>query len=161
MMGKAERAIDASGERDLDLSRYLPQMLNRLAARMNERLAEELATIDLPIAHWRILAILNWRGPCTLKELREWTVIDLSTASRAVKRLEEEGYVMRDRQMRDKRSRLIQLTEAGKSRYREGWTIVSGFHAHVFADLSPVEHEKLLDALNDALQRLERSVWSG
>jgi DNA-binding MarR family transcriptional regulator len=159
-MGRTEGDMAEPAEATLDLSRYLPQMLNRLAARMNERLAEELATIDLPIAHWRILAILNWRGACTLTELREWTVIDLSTASRAVKRLEEGGYVIRDRQTRDKRARRIQLTAAGKARYIEGWTIVSGFHAHVFADTTPADRERMLDLMAGALQRLDRSVWS-
>lgn len=159
-MGRTERDMAEPADATLDLSRYLPQMLNRLAARMNERLAEELATIDLPLAHWRILAILNWRGACTLTEIREWTVIDLSTASRAVKRLEEGGYVTRDRQTRDRRARRIQLTAAGKARYAEGWTIVSGFHAHVFADVAPHERERMLDLMAGALQRLDRSVWS-
>ena len=46
----------------IDLTRYLPQMLNQVAARMNERLADELRTIDMPLPHWRIIAILKWRG---------------------------------------------------------------------------------------------------
>ncbi len=159
-MGQTEKEILAAAESAIDLSRYLPQMVNRLASRMNERLSEELATIDLPLSYWRILAILNWRGPCTLKELREWTVIDMSTASRAVKRLEDGGYVTRGRQSRDRRERRIQLSPAGIARYHEGWTIVSGFHAHVFADLSAQDRDRMLDMMEDALGRLNRSVWS-
>jgi DNA-binding MarR family transcriptional regulator len=159
-MGRTEPASAMIGDTQLDLSRYLPQMLNRLAARMNERLAEELATIDLPLPHWRILAILNWRGACTLKDIREWTVIDLSTTSRAVKRLEEEGYLTRARETRDRRARRIQLTEAGRARYAEGWRIVSGFHAHVFADVSSAERDRMLELMRGALSRLDQSVWN-
>ena len=159
-MKSASKKSASFGEApDLDLSRYLPQMLNRFVARMNERLAEELSTIELPLAHWRILAILNWRGACTLTEIRAWTVIDLSTASRAVRKLEDDGLVTRDLQLKDRRARRIQLTEAGKLRYADGWTIVSGFHAHIFADLTDSERDKVLDVIESALGRLDRSVW--
>lgn len=159
MKATARKTAEQGAIGELDLSRYLPQMLNRFVARMNERLTEELSTIDLPLAHWRILAILNWRGACTLKEIREWTVIDLSTASRAVKRLEEEGYVTRDQELRDRRARRIELTLAGQARYAEGWQIVSGFHGHVFADMSDAERDKMLDLVKVSLDRLDRSVW--
>lgn len=145
---------------EVDLTRYLPQMLNQVVSRMNERLAEELRTIDLPLAHWRIIAILNWRGACALKEIRQWTVIDMSTASRAVKKLEEQGIVTRDWNATDSRARQISLTPAGQARFAEGWTIVSGFHNHVFGDLAESEQLAMLGGLENALDRLGRSAWS-
>jgi len=146
--------------KDVDLNRYLPQMLNQVAARMNERLAEELRTIDLPLPHWRIIAILKWRGACSLKEIRQWTVIDMSTASRAVKRLEEQGHVTRDWDSSDSRSRQIGLTAQGEALFSQAWPIVAGFHHHVFGDLADGDQEAMKRVLHDALDRLGRSAWS-
>lgn len=144
----------------VDLESYLPSLLNRLSARMNEKLAEELRTIDLPLAHWRILAILKWRGPCTLSQVREWTVIDLSTASRAVKRLEADGRVSRAWNAKDTRARQISITPSGEVLFQKAWTIVDGFHRHAFSDLSTDEHDLVLAAMDKVLTRLSRSYWS-
>lgn len=154
---KTEKSPDGT---DIDLARYLPQMLNQVAARMNERLAEELRTIDLPLPHWRIIAILNWRGACSLKEIRQWTVIDMSTASRAVKRLEEQGYVSRDWKSDDSRSRQISLTQKGDKLFARASPIVAGFHHYIFGDRTNEDHEAMMRVLDGALDRLGRSIWS-
>ena len=161
MSNTAKNLEQATKEEDVDLSRYLPQRLNQVVARMNERLAEELRTLDLPLPQWRIIAILKWRGSCTLKEIREWTVIDLSTASRAVKRLEEQGHVTRDWDAQDARAREIRLTPKGMDLYQQAWPIVSGFHTYVFGDMEQGESDAMLGALKNALDRMGKSVWSG
>jgi len=143
----------------VDLERYLPQMLNSVSAQMNERLAQELRTIDLPLAYWRILAILRWRGDCTLKDIHSWTVIDTSTASRAVKRLEDEGALLRCWDKSDTRNRRISITEEGEAMFNRGWTIVSGFHDYLMQDLDARELELITLALEKLQYRLRRSIW--
>lgn len=146
--------------KEVDLSEYLPHRLNQVAARMNERLAEELRTLDLPLPHWRIIAILKWRGACGLKDICQWTVIDTSTASRAMKRLEEQGYVTRDWSRSDSRSRRISLTAQGDALFDTAWPIVAGFHRFVFGDLSDDDQAAMMDILDGALGRLSKSAWS-
>ncbi len=144
----------------IDLMRYLPQTLNQVASRMNERLTEELRTIDLPLPHWRIIAILKWRGTCSLKEVRHWTVIDTSTASRALKKLEDQGLVVRNWDSTDTRARQLSLSPEGHQRFTEAWPIVAGLHQHVFGQLSEGQEEKMIEVLQEALLRLGKSAWS-
>ena len=144
----------------IDLTRYLPQMLNQVAARMNERLADELRTIDMPLPHWRIIAILKWRGTCSLKEVRQWTVIDTSTASRALKRLEDQGLVVRNWDRADTRARRLSLSPEGHQRFAEAWPIVAGLHQHVFGELPEGEEDRMIAVLQEALFRLGKSAWS-
>ena len=159
----AARAQTATprGAGDVDLPRYLPHLLNSVSAQMNERVAQELRTIDLPLAHWRFLAILRWRGACTLKDIYSWTVIDTSTASRAVKRLEEEGALERRWDTGDSRARRITITAQGEAVFERGWAIVSGFNAHLFAGLSDDEKERMTQLLELLDTRLGQSVWTG
>ena len=145
---------------EVDLAGYLPQMLNQVASRMNERLADELRTIGLPLPHWRIIAILKWRGACGLKDIRQWTVIDMSTASRAVKRLEQQGYVTRDWNETDSRSRSIKLTPQGDALFERAWPIVAGLHRHIFSGLSDNDQQAMMRVLDKAMVRLGKSAWA-
>lgn len=145
---------------NFSLEGHFPHILNMTSASLNARLARELKTIDLPLAHWRILAILAWKGDCTLSDIRHWTVIDTSTLSRAVDRLEKEGLVKRAWQTEDSRFREIRLTVAGEAVFHKAWAIVRGFHAYVLADVSAEDLETTRRVLNRIRGTLEESPFS-
>jgi DNA-binding MarR family transcriptional regulator len=90
----------------------------------------------------------------------QWTVIDTSTASRALKRLEEQGYVTRSWDRADTRSRRLGLSLEGHRLFAEAWPIVAGLHQHVFGHLPVEEQEHMGELLQGALFRLGKSAWS-
>ena len=71
------------------------------------------ARFGLGIREWRVLAILGYYGPSSAAELVGQAAFDKATVSRAVKRLERQGYVRRGPHPSDSRRRLIYLTEKG------------------------------------------------
>ena len=148
-----------TAKEEFSLDGYLPQMLNMTVASMNERLAAELKTIGLSVPHWRILAIVHWLGTSTLSEIQQKTVIDTSTLSRSIKRLEVDGLVVRAWSAKDSRARAIALTPEGEAVFKKGWRIVSRFYAYIFEDLDPASRTTMFRALETVQQRLGRSYW--
>lgn len=146
-------------EEEFSLDGYLPQMLNMTVASMNERLAAELKTIGLSVPHWRILAIVHWLGTSTLSEIQQKTVIDTSTLSRSIKRLEVDGLVVRAWSAKDSRARAIALTPDGEVLFKKGWRIVSRFYDYLFADLDNATQSALIKSLKTVQLRLARSCW--
>ena len=67
----------------------------------------------------RVLALLHPRDPAMVGELAEHLGVTASTMSLTLKRLEEAGYVRRDRDPLDRRVTNVRLTEAGV-RVRDG-----------------------------------------
>jgi DNA-binding MarR family transcriptional regulator len=138
---------------------HLPQVLNLTLRAVNERLAQELRTINLPLTHWRVIAILKTRGCCTLSEVAELTVIEMSTLSRTVKRLEEEGMVERAWETEDSRRRALVLTERGQQVFATAWALVSNFYDYLFADVTADEQKTIRSAMHRIHKRLERRPW--
>ena len=81
----------------LDLFKFVPFRLNRLAAEVSSTLSIEYATrYGLDIPEWRVLATLGFRkDPCSAQYIAQCTRTHKSTISRAVtslmKRQKQEG----------------------------------------------------------------------
>ncbi|MCC5987394.1 MAG: winged helix-turn-helix transcriptional regulator [Pararhodobacter sp.] len=144
---------------DFSSGEHLPQVLNLTLRAVNERLGQELRAINLPLTHWRIIAILKSRGKCTLSEVAELTVVEISTLSRSVKRLEEEGLVERTWEKGDNRRRALGLTDKGDHIFHDAWALVSNFYNYIFADVSDGDRETIRAAMNRVVSRLERKPW--
>lgn len=99
----------------LDLSEYLPYLINRVGSALVERMQEELAPHDLSIAMWRVLAVLSDTDKQRQIDLAEMTAIDVSTMSRLVSRLIKMGLVSRVRSDANNREVSVELTTKGRA----------------------------------------------
>ncbi len=99
----------------LDLSEYLPYLINRIGSALVERMQEELAPHDLSIAMWRVLAVLSDTDKQRQIDLAEMTAIDVSTMSRLVSRLIKMGLVSRVRSDTSNREVSVELTAKGRA----------------------------------------------
>ena len=98
----------------LDLSNYLPYLLNRVGFALVESFtADALKAHGLSIAMWRVLAALANRGELRQIDLVGMTSIDASTMSRLVTRLGRMGFVLRARSKTSSREVVVALAPKG------------------------------------------------
>lgn len=99
----------------LDLSEYLPYLINRIGSALVERMQEELSQHKLSIAMWRVLAALSDSGKQRQIDIADMTAIDVSTMSRLVSRLIKMGLVSRTRSDTNNREVTVELTAKGRA----------------------------------------------
>jgi DNA-binding MarR family transcriptional regulator len=89
--------------------------LRQAARRMTKLYDDALAPTGLGLNQFSILARLNRVGPSTIQELARLLVMDRSTLGHLLRPLEKRGLVRLEVSERDRRSRAIALTQAGKA----------------------------------------------
>jgi DNA-binding MarR family transcriptional regulator len=97
----------------LDLSEYLPYLINRVGGAVSDVFGEELAKDSLTISMWRVLAVLLHEGPQYMTNLAELTTVELSTLSRLIGTLQRRGLVTRKRNGSDGRYVSVSLSARG------------------------------------------------
>ena len=115
---------DASARRKasrLDLFRFVPFRLNRLAAELSSALSGEYRErYGLDIPEWRVLATLGFRNDaCSAQYISDCTRTHKSTISRAVTALMERQIVERVENEADRREFRLRLTRKGRALYEE------------------------------------------
>jgi DNA-binding MarR family transcriptional regulator len=140
---------------ELELLRFVPFRLNRLAAEVSGELAETYAErfgIDIPA--WRVLATLAVREPRSAQFIVRCTRTHKTRISRAVGRLLELGLIERVDASTDRREQQLRLTEKGRALYRELVPLVLERERELLACLTPEE----LQGFTRALDKLERTL---
>ena len=105
----------------LDLFKFVPFRLNRLAAEVSSALSTEYQQrYGLDIPGWRVLATLGFRkDPCSAQFVAECTRTHKSTISRAVTALMQRGFIERVENENDRREFRLRLSRKGKTLYEE------------------------------------------
>jgi len=109
-----------SGSR-LDLFRFVPFRLNRLAAEVSATLSGEYQErYGLDIPEWRVLATLGFRDDaCSAQYIAHCTRTHKSTISRAVTALMTRQLVERVANADDRREYRLRMTRKGKTLYEQ------------------------------------------
>ena len=105
----------------LDLFRFVPFRLNRLAAEVSAALSGEYqARYGLDIPEWRVLATLGFRDDaCSAQYISHCTRTHKSTISRAVTALMARQLVERVENEDDRREFRLRMTRKGKTLYEQ------------------------------------------
>jgi DNA-binding MarR family transcriptional regulator len=105
----------------LDLFKFVPFRLNRLAAEVSTALASEYqARYELDIPEWRVLATLGFRREaCSAQYISQCTRTHKSTISRAVTALLDRQLIERVANVDDRREFRLRMTRKGKALYDE------------------------------------------
>jgi DNA-binding MarR family transcriptional regulator len=137
----------------IDLERFVPFRLNRLAVEVSRALARKYCErFDIDIPEWRIIATLGDRGRARAQDVALSTRMHKSVVSRAVARLIELGWVARSANARDRREAPLCLTAAGCRIYEQLVPIVLDYQEHLLRCLTASER-RTLDRLLDKLER--------
>lgn len=131
----------------LDLSEYLPYLINRIGAAFVESYEKVLSQHDLSIAMWRVLAVLSDIDKQRQIDIAEMTAIDVSTMSRLVSRLIKMGLVSRVRSDANNREVTVELTTKGRALVNRLIPVARKMERAVVAGLSPADLSITRDCL--------------
>ncbi len=146
----------ANGSSRLDLFRFVPFRLNRLAAEVSAALAVEYQErYGLDIPEWRVLATLGFRNdPCSAQYISYCTSTHKSTISRAVTALLKRHLIERVENADDRREFRLRLTRKGRTLYEELIPRLLGREQDILSCLSATERK----ALGVLLGKIEQSL---
>ena len=156
-MGIGSREENASKKSSrLDLFRFTPFRLNRLAAEVSMALSGEYQErYGLDIPEWRVLATLGFRNDaCSAQYISDCTRTHKSTISRAVTALMVRHIVERVENADDRREFRLRLTRKGKALYEELIPRLLRKEQEILACLSAQERKELASLLG----KIERSL---
>lgn len=95
------------------LTTSIPYLLARLGVRMGSLFSQRLATYDLTLPMYRVLAALSERPGQKLGDLSAMTTVELSTMSRLIGTMIARNLVSRHRPPGNERTVQIDLTDHG------------------------------------------------
>ena len=133
----------------LDLLRFVPFRLNRLAAEVSRDLASVYSDrFGIDIAEWRVLATLGMREPRSAQFVVRCTRTHKSKVSRAVTRLALAGLIEGVPSTDDRRETLLRMTARGRALYERLVPMVRAYEERLLAALSEAERHGLAAALD-------------
>ncbi len=101
-----------------ELGTYIPYLVRRISARVDDIIRPELAAAGLTLEMWRVVITIHVHGPQSLGALAERTSVNLSTLSRLVGAMERQKLVRRRRVAGNGRTVAIDLLPRGRERCR-------------------------------------------
>jgi DNA-binding MarR family transcriptional regulator len=139
----------------LDLLRFVPFRLNRLAAEVSRGLAHVYADqFGIDIAEWRVLATLGMGEPRSAQFIVRCTRTHKSKISRAVSRLALAGLIEGVPNDEDRRETQLRMTQKGRALYEKLVPVVLEYERGLLSSLS----EEELAGLVLGLARLEQAL---
>lgn len=139
----------------LRLEDFLPYRLYRLTdavSRDFSRLYRDRHGLTRP--EWRTLATLGQFGRSTATAIGAHAAMHKTKVSRAVAELERRKWLLRSRDITDRRVEHLELTAAGLAAYRDLVPLARAFEEELIARLGPVERA----AVEKAVAALERAT---
>jgi len=142
--------------KDLSLQEFLPYRLNNAAERISVALSRiYISEFDVNIAEWRVLAAMHERRVVLAKDIVIFTHMDKVRVSRAIKHLEEKGFVQRQTSASDSRASELTLTKKGRQIYKEIVPRALEWQQELLEPLSEIDKQELMRILNRLENRVE------
>lgn len=139
---------------EIGLNHFVPYLLNRITARWNSDLAEELRVFNLTTPQMRVLAVLSINSGLTINELSTLTVTEQSTMSRTLDILEQRDFVRRRPRTLDMRVREVEITIAGRGAFAEFWPVMLCHYQAMFKGIGEKEFSELVGTLHKILRNI-------
>ena len=160
---KRGRLLDAKTLADPAYSKFLLEdspfyLIARTSGRYAIDMQRILKSVGMDIPRWRALMVLRERNPSSVSEIAERTVIQLSTVTRVVQRLEKQGLVRLASRKTDGRKTDVTLTDKGKAAVERVRECASRIYRLAFHDFSAEEIEMLNALLRRAFDNLNFSA---
>lgn len=122
-------------------------LLSRAAARSARLLADGFGAAGVRGYDYRLLAVLDERGPASQAELGRRAGIDRSDVVAALNDLEARGHVSRAPDPTDARRNVVTLTAAGRRALTALDGVLDAIQVELLAPLEPPERDQLIALL--------------
>jgi MarR family transcriptional regulator, transcriptional regulator for hemolysin len=139
----------APGLGEIGLNNFAPYLMNRIMARWNTNVAEELKNSDMTTAQMRALAVLSVSSSV-------FAVTEQSTMSRTLDSLEEQGYIRRQPRSGDMRVRDVSITVKGRSAFEKVWPMLHRMLLQMFDNVAEDEYRNFLGTLQKVLRNIRK-----
>ncbi len=137
------------------LDSIIPYQINRLSHRMNKLLDQELRAHGLSMSIWRIMAVLDFNSTVTVNELARYAMIEQSTLSRMIQRMEAAGLLVSQKSSEDGRVRSITLTTEGYRQFDMVQVVTMKHTGRIVAGFSRVERAQLMSLIARMQENIE------
>lgn len=132
----------------LDLSRYVPGLLNFLSNKLSSGASACYRKhFGVGVVEWRMLSMLAVENGITANRISQVIGLDKSAVSRALQQLAGAGHVQMEVDERDARRYTVSLTPAGEALHDRIFAAAMEREKRLLADLSPEEVDTLINLL--------------
>jgi homoprotocatechuate degradation regulator HpaR len=138
-----------------ETSRSLPIALLRAREKVMGPIRAMLADAGVTEQQWRVLRVLNERGPLDPTEIADRSCLLLPSLTRILQTLDTKGFVTRAVHSTDRRRQVITITAAGGQLIAENLLESQRLNAWLKDSFGEAKLDQLLDLLNE-LDRLDR-----
>ena len=142
------RPFGNPGSEDFRVEAYPFYLLNRAVARYRQVIERELRRIGVDVPTWRVLMILGEHEPEPIGRIAANAVINVSTMTRMIERMEKAGLVRTMQSSQDGRVTEVALTEAGRERLASARQVTAPVYERAIEGFSAPEFGRLLKALD-------------
>lgn len=134
--------------------RSLPIALLRARETVMGPIREMLSQSNINEQKWRVLRVLEERGPSELTQVAKDACLLLPSLTRIIRAMEEEGLASRATDPEDRRKAIATITTAGRALILSHMAESNAIFARLEQDFGQQKLEQLLDLL-DELQTLD------
>lgn len=138
-----------------DTNRSLPIALLRAREKVMGPIRAMLADVGITEQQWRVLRVLDERGPLDPTEIADRSCLLMPSLTRIMQTLAAKGLVTRAPHMTDRRRQVITITDAGHQLIRDNLHEAQRLNAWLRQSFGQDKLDRLLDLLNE-LDRLDR-----
>jgi DNA-binding MarR family transcriptional regulator len=143
------------------MNKNVPSRISHLRYIVNALIDKELKSrgiVDLHTSYGSIVYSLQKNGPQTMKELTKEIDRDKSTLTVLIKKLKENSYISLETHKEDKRSKVVSLTNKGKSIELNFEDISLNLNEALWKDIKEEDAQAFVITLNRMIKNIEREL---
>lgn len=129
--------------------------LARVHGRYTQTMERLLKKVDLDVPRWRVLWILAENGESSISEISTHAIAKLSTITKIVYRMKDDGLVDTGTSAEDGRVTQVRITEAGQAAIVRMQGITGELFKRSFAGLTEAQIQRLNRLLETVFHNLE------
>lgn len=140
----------------VDLTHHLPALLFSLSAKVSQHAHQNSARdLGLDMCEWRVIQILGRDGSCSINQVADRISMDRGGTSRAISRLEEQGFVERKSDPNDRRRSTVSLSRRGRDLHKPIAEFANRREATLTSCLRAAEAEQLTTLLLRLVEQID------
>lgn len=139
------------------LSNELRELLRILVRNLGILEKSDASCCGISLAQCHAIVEIGRADKISLVDLAEILGLDKSTMSRTINNLVDAGLVLRDLDMENRRYVIIQLTDNGKSIYRNTEESMNSYYQDVFNSIPEEKRNQIIESLQLLTSAVEKN----